>query len=113
MAPPSAVTRKSGTFRRFENRTVLVNGGAGGMGRAAAIRFAAEGGKVGIIDIQDEAGRDTEKQIREAGGTALFVKADATKAAEVHSALTLVNAAFGPVKCAVQPCWDDHCEPVS
>lgn len=67
------------------------------MGQAAAVRFAAEGAKVGIIDIQDEAGRDTERQIREAGGTALFVKADATKAAEVISALAQVNAAFGPV----------------
>ena len=77
----------SPSARRFIGKTVLVSGGAGGMGQAAAVRFAAEGAKVGIIDIQDEAGRDTERQIREAGGTALFVKADATKAAEVISAL--------------------------
>jgi len=67
------------------------------MGQAAALRFAAEGAKVGIIDIQDEAGRETEKTIREAGGTALFVKADATRADEVDTALSEINGQFGPV----------------
>jgi NAD(P)-dependent dehydrogenase (short-subunit alcohol dehydrogenase family) len=83
--------------RRFEGKTVLVSGGAAGMGRAAAIRFAAEGGKVGILDILDKEGREVERLIRQAGGEALFVKTDASKAKQVNAGLQKVNQAFGPI----------------
>ncbi len=83
--------------RRFAGKTVLVSGGAAGMGRAAAIRFAAEGGKVGILDIQEEQGREVERAIKAAGGAALFVKTDASKAKEVAAGLGKINKAFGPI----------------
>lgn len=74
-----------------------MSGGAGGMGRAAAIQFGAEGGRVGILDIQEELGQETAAEIRKAGGEALFVRTDATKAAEVVAGIAKVNAAFGPI----------------
>lgn len=83
--------------RRFAGKTVLVSGGAAGMGRAAAIRFAAEGGKVGVLDIQEEQGREVERAIKAAGGAALFVKTDASKAKEVAAGLRKINGAFGPI----------------
>lgn len=48
----------AGSRRRFEGKSVLVSGGAAGMGRAAAEMFAAEGGRVSVLDIQREAGED-------------------------------------------------------
>jgi NAD(P)-dependent dehydrogenase (short-subunit alcohol dehydrogenase family) len=83
--------------QRFLDRTVLVSGGAGGMGRAASLMFAAEGAKVGILDIAEKDGLEAEHLIREAGGTAVFVKADASNASEVASAIAKVNQQFGPI----------------
>jgi len=104
MAKGTAAKSRSGhTFgethgaRRFAGKTVLVSGGAAGMGRAAAMRFAEEGGKVGILDIQEDQGRDVERAIKAAGGAALFVKTDASKAKEVAAGLRKINKTFGPV----------------
>jgi NAD(P)-dependent dehydrogenase (short-subunit alcohol dehydrogenase family) len=83
--------------RRFQGRTVLVSGGAGGMGRAAALMFAGEGAKVAILDILEKEGREVERLIRKAGGSALFLKTDASKAKEVDAALAKVKRRLGPV----------------
>jgi NAD(P)-dependent dehydrogenase (short-subunit alcohol dehydrogenase family) len=66
------------------------------MGQAASRMFAAEGAKVAIVDIQEEAGRQTEAEIREAGGTAVFCKADVAKAAEIDRALADSARLVGP-----------------
>jgi NAD(P)-dependent dehydrogenase (short-subunit alcohol dehydrogenase family) len=81
---------------RLEGKTAVITGGAGGMGRAASLMFAAEGAKVAIIDIQEEAGHRTEAEIREAGGNAAFIRADVSKAAEVDRALADAGRLLGP-----------------
>jgi len=86
-----------GGARRFIGKTVLVSGGAGGMGRAASLMFAAEGAKVGILDILEKEGREVERLINDSGGTALFVKTDASKASEVGAGIKKVNRKFGPI----------------
>src|SRR5476651_360951 len=83
--------------RRFQGKTVLVSGGAGGMGRAASVMFAAEGARVGILDILDKQGKEVEQEIIAAGGSALFVKTDAAKAAQVRAGIAKVNRKFGPI----------------
>lgn len=67
------------------------------MGRAASLMFAAEGAKVGILDILEKDGREVARTIQKSGGTALFVKADASKASEVGAAIKKVNRQFGPI----------------
>jgi NAD(P)-dependent dehydrogenase (short-subunit alcohol dehydrogenase family) len=86
-----------GGARRFVGKTVLVSGGAGGMGRAASLMFAAEGAKVGILDILEKDGREVERLINESGGAAVFVKTDASKANQVAAGITKVNRKFGPI----------------
>ena len=54
--------------KRFEGKSVLVTGGAAGMGLAAARMFAAEGAQVAVIDIQQEAGQAFVDEIESAGG---------------------------------------------
>jgi NAD(P)-dependent dehydrogenase (short-subunit alcohol dehydrogenase family) len=83
--------------RRFQGKTVLVSGGAGGMGRAASLMFAAEGARVGILDILEKQGKEVERDIVAAGGSALFVKTDASKAAQVRAGIAKVNRKFGPI----------------
>ena len=82
---------------RLAGRTALVTGGAGGMGRAASLQFAAEGARVAILDIQREAGEATAASIEAAGGAALFVHADASDTAAVVDAIERVEGAWGTI----------------
>ncbi|MFT3673188.1 SDR family NAD(P)-dependent oxidoreductase [Aestuariivirga sp.] len=82
---------------RLNNKVALISGGATGMGGAASRLFAAEGAKVGIIDINAQAGKATVADIERAGGKAFFAKADVSKAAEVNAAVEAVRQALGPI----------------
>lgn len=82
---------------RLNAKVALISGGATGMGGAASRLFAAEGAKVGIIDINAEAGKATVADIERAGGKAFFAKADVSKASEVNAAVEAVREALGPI----------------
>jgi NAD(P)-dependent dehydrogenase (short-subunit alcohol dehydrogenase family) len=82
---------------RFVGKTAVITGGAGGMGRAASLMFAAEGARVAILDVQDAAGPDTERAIRDAGGEALFIKADVSKSQAVERSIDQVNTRWGTI----------------
>lgn len=60
----------------FTSKTVIVTGAANGIGRAIAGRFAKAGANVLIADVDDEAGRDAEAALAEAGHKAKFVSCD-------------------------------------
>lgn len=85
-----------GGSNRLRDKAAIITGGAGGMGRAASVKFAAEGARVAILDIQEEAGRATEREIRAAGGVATFIKTDVSKAAEIERALAEARRLHGP-----------------
>lgn len=72
----------------FKNKTVLVTGGGQGIGRAVARAFAAEGAKVVIADIDEEAGLENEKFIKSSGLEASFIKTDVSDTASVRSMVT-------------------------
>ena len=55
---------------RFANKTLLVTGAASGIGKAIAIRAAAEGGRVVVADIAEDGGREVVGQITGSGGQA-------------------------------------------
>lgn len=65
--------------KRFQGKNVIIAGGAGGVGRAASLLFAAEGASVCIFDIQDDAGRRTVAEIEAAGGSARYLSTDVSK----------------------------------
>jgi NAD(P)-dependent dehydrogenase (short-subunit alcohol dehydrogenase family) len=56
----------------------LVTGGASGIGRATAYRFAEEGAKVVVTDVADEAGELVAKHLRELGHDAAYLHLDVT-----------------------------------
>jgi NAD(P)-dependent dehydrogenase (short-subunit alcohol dehydrogenase family) len=74
----------------LEGKVALVTGGSSGIGRASALAFAREGAKVVIADVDVNGGEETVRLIKEAGGEAIFVRTDVSKAAEVEA---LVNEA--------------------
>jgi NAD(P)-dependent dehydrogenase (short-subunit alcohol dehydrogenase family) len=82
---------------RFGGRTAIVTGAASGIGRATALRLAADGARVACLDLA-EAVDDTVASIVAAGGEALGVRADVTDVDAVSAMLTEVEAALGPVK---------------
>jgi len=70
---------------RFKDKVALVTGGSGGIGRASALAFAREGAKVVVSDIQVETGEETVALIKEAGGQAVFIRADVSNSRQVES----------------------------
>ncbi len=82
---------------RLEGKTALVTGAAGGIGRGIARRFAAEGAKVGILDLRAEACQLVVEEIAAAGGQALALAADIREPAAVAAAHETLRAAFGPI----------------
>ncbi len=75
---------------RLRNRTAVVTGGASGIGKAIAFRFAEEGAKVFVADIVEvplEGGEQTVEAIRRAGGSAEFVICDVTKAEDLEKTI--------------------------
>lgn len=81
----------------FDGKAGLVTGAAGGIGRASAIAFAAEGGSVVVSDLESSraGGEETVRIITEAGGRAAFVSADVRHADQVENLINKTVAAFG------------------
>jgi len=83
-----------------QDKIAVVTGAAGGIGRAAAQIFAREGAKVVVSDLQEENGQETVKLIQQAGGEAVFVRCDVSKAADVENLIKQVVATYGRLDCA-------------
>lgn len=82
---------------RLSGKVAIVSGGATGMGGAASLLFAAEGARVAIIDRNLAEAEARVNEIIAAGGEAMAIAADVSKAAEVNDAVAQVEHAFGPV----------------
>lgn len=93
---------------KMPDKTALVTGAALGyknggpsIGSAIAFKLASEGAKVVVVDVLEEMGQRTVDQIREKGGTGLFVKADVSKTDEVKRAIEITRQEFGKLHCLV------------
>ncbi len=82
---------------RFTDKICVVTGGGSGIGRAACERFAAEGGKVVVVDLSDVHGGETVAAITAAGGEAFFAKANVGESAEVRAAIDQTVARWGRI----------------
>src|SRR6185295_10757754 len=79
-----------------DNRVAIVTGAARGIGAATAVRLAADGHAVAVVDLAEESCKDTVEQIRAAGGRALAVGADVADRAQVDAAVARVAEELGP-----------------
>lgn len=82
---------------RLAGKTCLVTGGAGGIGRAAAHAFCAEGASVIIADIDASAGTATEEEIAAAGGRVIFIPTDITDEASVAQTVAHARSDLGVI----------------
>ena len=94
-------------MQRFEGRTVVVTGGGGGIGGATCRRFASEGARVAVLDLNPEAAERVAAAIRATGGQAEAFRCDITDRASVDSAVAATEAGFGPIDVLINNAgWD-------
>ena len=84
-------------MRLCDNRTVLITGAGGGLGRAYALAFAAEGAAVVVNDIRREAAEAVAAEVKSAGDRALADDGDITTLAGAQGIVDAAVAAFGEV----------------
>jgi NAD(P)-dependent dehydrogenase (short-subunit alcohol dehydrogenase family) len=82
-------------MKRLEGKISIVTGGGSGIGRGISQLFAAEGSKVVVAEIMPESGRETVKMIQDAGGDAIFVETDVSRASDVERMVKSTVQAFG------------------
>src|SRR5689334_15295852 len=83
------------TMGMLDNKVVFITGGASGIGKGTALRFAAEGARVGLADMQDEEGQRVRAEIERKGGRAIYVDCDVSNAEQVRRAIDRTTEQFG------------------
>jgi NAD(P)-dependent dehydrogenase (short-subunit alcohol dehydrogenase family) len=101
----AGVRRDRAVYPSLHGRTVLVTGGASGIGAAIVRRFAGNGATVAFLDLQQDAGRALAAEL---GPTVRFWACDVTDVAAVRSTVAEVEAAFGPVTALVNNAANDQ-----
>jgi NAD(P)-dependent dehydrogenase (short-subunit alcohol dehydrogenase family) len=79
----------------FAGKVAFVTGATSGIGRATALAFSREGASVVVADISEQGNHETARMIEAAGGQALAVRCDVTRAGDVKAALAGAVEAFG------------------
>jgi meso-butanediol dehydrogenase/(S,S)-butanediol dehydrogenase/diacetyl reductase len=82
---------------QFNGKAGLVTGGGSGIGRATAIGFARLGGRVAVADINGENANKVAGEIAGAGGTAIAIVCDVTRAADIDMMIARTKAEFGRI----------------
>src|SRR3982074_2262089 len=85
-------------MQRFNNRTVIVTGGARGMGASHARGFVAKGANVVIADVLEQEGRTLADEL---GERAVFARLDVTSDRDWAATVATAENAFGPVSVLV------------
>jgi NAD(P)-dependent dehydrogenase (short-subunit alcohol dehydrogenase family) len=80
---------------RLDGKVAFLTGAGAGIAKATAKAYVREGAKVAIVEINRDAGAAAEREIRAAGGEALFVETDVTKDDSVRRAVDATLARFG------------------
>lgn len=86
---------------RFQDKSVIVTGSSGGIGRSAAIAFAREGARVVLADIKTAENAETLEMITSQGGTAIALDVNVTNQAQVKNMVDIAVEEFGGVDIGV------------
>ena len=82
---------------RLQDKICIITGGSLGIGSGTAKECAREGARVAIVDIHVPGGKATEADIREAGGSAVFIETDVSHANQVQAAVSRVLEEYGRI----------------
>lgn len=95
---------------RLNGKTAIVTGGGSGIGRSTAIRFASEGAKVTVADVDTLGGEETVSLIRESGADAIFVKTDVKDSNQIKTLINTTTTTFGGLHILVNNAGIGHSE---
>jgi 2-hydroxycyclohexanecarboxyl-CoA dehydrogenase len=94
-------------MQTFNEKTVVITGGGGGIGGATSRRFARQGARVAVFDLNPEAAEKVAAQIRAEGGQAQAFRCDITDRASVDAAVAATLERFGAIDVLVNNAgWD-------
>jgi len=79
----------------LKDKVIVITGGGSGFGRSGAIRFAKEGAKIVVADINEEGLNETVSMVKEAGGEAIYVKTDVRLAKDCETMVLTAVKEFG------------------
>lgn len=82
-------------MKGLSEKTVIITGGGGGIGRALCLRFAAEGSRVAVLDRDEAAAQTTAELVTEAGGKAVAYAADITDYAAIVETVDKIERDLG------------------
>ncbi|BAP79312.1 3-oxoacyl-(acyl-carrier-protein) reductase [Pseudomonas sp. MT-1] len=82
-------------MKGLSEKTVIITGGGGGIGRALCLRFAAEGSRVAVLDRDEAAAQSTAELVTEAGGKAVAYAADITDYATIVETVEKIERDLG------------------
>ncbi|MDX3107527.1 SDR family NAD(P)-dependent oxidoreductase [Nonomuraea angiospora] len=108
MAMAQAAPAAAATGRRYEGKVVLVTGATSGIGREAAIAFAGEGAKVGFCGRRENLGRQVEREIKQSGGEATYIKADVRDPRQLQTFVDRVVRTYGGLHVAMNNAGVQH-----
>jgi len=84
----------------LDGKSALITGGGGGIGRATALAFAREGARVAVADYAADTAAETVAMVNAAGGQAITLTGDVTRARDVKTMLDDTIVAYGRLDCA-------------
>jgi len=79
----------------LDGKVAFITGAASGIGKGTALRFAAEGARVGLADMMDEEGQKVRGEIERKGGRAIYVNCDVSNPEQVRRAVDRTAETFG------------------
>lgn len=80
---------------RLRDKVALITGAGSGIGMEAALLFSSEGAGIVAVDVNDDAGKETVKQIESKGGKAIYVHADVSKGDDCNKMVAAAEQTFG------------------
>ena len=93
---------------RFDGKIAIVTGAGSGFGEAIATRFAREGARVVVADVNEENGRRVVSTIAKDGGAARFLRADVSRSADVRAMIDEARSGFGGLDILVNNAGFSH-----
>jgi meso-butanediol dehydrogenase / (S,S)-butanediol dehydrogenase / diacetyl reductase len=80
---------------RLKEKAAVITGASTGIGRASAIRFASEGARLVLVDLQEAEGEALAREIGSGGGTACFLSGDVSRRADNERAIDVCRNRYG------------------